>query len=420
MNILLLYLLKTNIVLLGGFIFYWIFLRSSTFYRWNRYYFLVCGLISGIIPLVRPLNLFELNIQTNVFNKMVSLNPNDLHLLRNTTENTFYIDKIILTIIGLGASLFLFRFIIRMISLYILYKNSEKKIIKGKTIHILKKEIGPFSFLNRIFLNPNLHTEDELDEIINHEFIHVKEFHTIDVLLYEFLTIICWYNPFIWFMKNSMKQNLEYQVDQQVINSGHNKYHYQSNLLRVARIHTHFDITNNLYFKFLKHRIIRMNQKQSTRISLFKYLLIIPLLIGMNQVINAKNTERDSKSTKEIAIQLLMDMLSYIEKKSKERESSNVNENIVNKSESSKSFSFKMDKSKILRVVTDSIKVRNASINLANKLKNIKYNNLDNLNAFDSSKLVISMDRENTVFYVNKYTLEIKIDSSDVVISIPE
>ena len=47
--------------------------------------------------------------------------------------------------------------------------------------------IRPFSFGNSIYINPGLHTEKEWSEIILHEYVHIRQKHSVDILFQESL-----------------------------------------------------------------------------------------------------------------------------------------------------------------------------------------------------------------------------------------
>jgi TonB-dependent SusC/RagA subfamily outer membrane receptor len=141
----------------------------------------------------------------------------------------------------------------------------------------VNKNIIPFSFGNSIFINQQQHTEEELNEIIRHEFIHVKQQHTIDILLSEIVLLFNWYNPFAWLLRKTIRQNLEFIADQHVLKNGLNKKEYQYLLLKVVGISS-FSIGNQFNFSSLKKRIIMMNKMKSARLHLVKFLFIVPLL----------------------------------------------------------------------------------------------------------------------------------------------
>src|SRR5690606_25501400 len=90
---------------------------------------------------------------------------------------------------------------------------------------------SPFSFWKNIYLNPQSHSEAEYDSIFKHEYIHVKEFHTLDILVSEIILVLFWYNPVCWLLRKSVGENIEFITDKMVLSSGINKQHYQYSLL---------------------------------------------------------------------------------------------------------------------------------------------------------------------------------------------
>lgn len=68
----------------------------------------------------------------------------------------------------------------------------------------LVDKVPPFSFFNYIFItnsDQNL-SEDDLQCIKDHEKVHAKQFHSLDVLFIEFISIIFWSNPLLTYLKN--------------------------------------------------------------------------------------------------------------------------------------------------------------------------------------------------------------------------
>jgi TonB-dependent SusC/RagA subfamily outer membrane receptor len=96
-------------------------------------------------------------------------------------------------------------------------------------------------------------------------------------MLAELLCIISWYNPFSWLIRYSIRQNLEFIADQQVLASGLDRKNYQYHLLKVVG-EPLYRLTNNFNFSSLKKRILMMNKSRSTRLHLLKFLFIVPLL----------------------------------------------------------------------------------------------------------------------------------------------
>ena len=125
---------------------------------------------------------------------------------------------------------------------------------EGMNIYQINEAIIPFSFGNSIFINSTQHTENELREIIRHEFIHVKQKHTADILWAELMCMLNWYNPFAWALKNAMRQNLEFIADHQVLENGVDKKQYQYLLLKVIG-NDQFSIAQKFNFSSLKKNV---------------------------------------------------------------------------------------------------------------------------------------------------------------------
>ena len=127
--------------------------------------------------------------------------------------------------------------------------------VDGMKLYQVHQNIIPFSFGNSIFINRELHTEDELQEIIRHEFVHVKQKHTLDIIWSEWLCIINWYNPFAWLLKTAIRQNLEFIADNKVLQNGVDRKHYQYLLLKVIG-NSHFSLASKFNFSSLKNNVI--------------------------------------------------------------------------------------------------------------------------------------------------------------------
>ncbi|MDR1056861.1 MAG: DUF1573 domain-containing protein [Prevotellaceae bacterium] len=287
----LLYILKVNIVVAVFHLFYWLFLRRETFYVCNRAYFISALVLAILFPLI-DFSIFFPTARPLIF----ILTGNPVIDVELTGANRGLVPSDYVTIILLsGVSLLILRLIMQLVSLFRLYIVSGKTVFCNKKMVTVDDRVNPFSFFNWVFINPQLHEADDLHEIIAHENIHVKQYHTADILLYELAAATCWYNPFIWLMRKAMKQNLEYLTDRQVLREGYNKQHYQYNFLKVSRIPVISGIVNNFNFNDLKNRIAMMNKKQSPNGNLLKFVLVIPVFVGAALIMNAQNiTSRDT------------------------------------------------------------------------------------------------------------------------------
>lgn len=280
MTSILLYFLKVSLALGLVFLFYQLLLRRLTFYNWNRIYLLLYTALAFLIPfmdITAWLNEGDA-AGSSVIRMIPALGMNTVQAPDCVPEQRFGgYDWWIGLIFLLGVTIFLLRFAIQIVSLWRIRRKAIR--IEGSNLKLYEvdKHIIPFSFGNSVFVNPQLHTTEELKEIIRHEFIHVKQLHTVDIIWSEICCILNWYNPFAWMLRHAVRQNLEFIADNKVIEGGLDRKQYQYLLLKVIG-NNHFSIANNFNFSSLKKRIAMMNKIRTARIQLARFLFILPLV----------------------------------------------------------------------------------------------------------------------------------------------
>ncbi|MFV0606364.1 MAG: M56 family metallopeptidase [Niabella sp.] len=271
------YILKASICLAVTYVFYQLFLRRLTFYNWNRCYLLGYTALSFVIPFINIMP----ELQKQQLDESTVLQWIPTIGYQATTQQSFieslsYWDWA-LAFTFLGIIISLLRFAIKLFS-FLRMKQKAMLLTKDNVLlYHLNENITPFSFGNAIFINKHLHKEEDLEEIIRHEFVHVKQKHTIDIIFCELLCIINWFNPFAWLLRHSMKQNLEFIADDKVVQNGFDKKEYQYLLLKVMG-NQQFAFTNHFNFSSLKKRIVMMNTIKTAKVHLVKFLFLLPVV----------------------------------------------------------------------------------------------------------------------------------------------
>ncbi|MCF3111755.1 hypothetical protein LL912_23405 [Niabella sp. CC-SYL272] len=272
------YILKLSICLAVVYLFYQLFLRRLTFYNWNRWYLLGYGVLSFVIPLIDVMpELQKKELDRNTLVQMIPVFGFSPEAQANSLLESLSTWDWVLVAGGIGSLVLLFRFGIMYLS-FLRIKRRAQLISDARTrIYQLDEDVRPFSFGNAIFVNTELHSGEELEEIIRHEFVHVRQKHTIDIIWSELLCILLWFNPFVWLLRKSMKQNLEFLADKQVLQSGMDKKEYQYLLLKVMG-NKQFAFANHFNFSSLKNRIAMMNSIKSAKVHLTKFLFLLPVV----------------------------------------------------------------------------------------------------------------------------------------------
>ncbi|HSU28093.1 MAG TPA: M56 family metallopeptidase [Chitinophagaceae bacterium] len=294
------YLLKFAISLAVVYLFYHLILRRLTFYNWNRWYLMGYTLLSfffaaiNITPLLQQNQLDKdrtilmiptLREQVQQYTTLSDQEP--------STTSTWSRWDWTLLILGIGVSILLLQFCIR----YLSYLNMRRKAAlisdNGMRLYRVEGDIIPFSFGRSIFINPNLHDSRELQEIIRHEFVHVRQRHSIDIIWTELLCVFSWYNPFSWMIRKAVRQNLEFIADNKVLENGIDKKQYQYLLVKVIG-NNQFSIAQKFNFSSLKKRIAMMNKMKSAGLHLVKFLFILPLAVVMLVAFRNKTADPSS------------------------------------------------------------------------------------------------------------------------------
>jgi bla regulator protein BlaR1 len=272
------FLLKVNIALLIFCLGYYLVLRRLTFYTLNRVYLGVAIIFSSVYPLIN-VNSFVERHHIPVSNTIVNWKAPAVNFVEPIIQQPGYWLWAEM-IFWIGAALFAMRLMIQLLSLYKLYKNSKPGKIQDHEVRIIDADISPFSFWQSIYINPANLNPGDLESVLQHEQVHVKEWHTMDILLTEISVIFYWFNPGIWLMKKAVRENIEFITDRKILQKGTDSKAYQYSLLNVSFTATaSAGITNHFNFSTLKKRIKMMNAKRSANVNLTRYAFLLPAVL---------------------------------------------------------------------------------------------------------------------------------------------
>lgn len=277
----LLYLIKLSISLAVVTTFYWVFLRKLTFYKWNRWYLLGYSLLSFLLPFLNVYDFLEPGASKPVVVEAVPLlDLEQLRLLMGREEDaSLFSDPLRMAGVLLMAGMVFFvgRLVLN-VSSFLVMKRKAVLLQDGPVkVFALPDGSSHFSFGNNIFINPASHTDGELQRILLHEYVHVRQKHTFDLLLAEFLCLVMWFNPFAWLLRRAIRQNLEFLADEEVLKQGIAPKEYQLLLLKVMSGLPHRFVAP-FGFSFLKKRIAMMNKNKTARVHAVRFLFALPLM----------------------------------------------------------------------------------------------------------------------------------------------
>jgi bla regulator protein BlaR1 len=281
-------LIKVNIALVLFCLGYYLVLRKLTFYTLNRAYLVTAIIFSSIYPFI------DLSVFAQQHQEIIAPVQNVVIMWQVPTQNfvkqAAYWNWLEI-IFWAGAALFTLRLLFQLVSLYRIYSRSTAREINGQMVRVVTGDISPFSFWKSIYINPEKLSDTDLKNVLEHEQIHVSEWHTLDVLLTEISVIFYWFNPGIWMMKRAVRENIEFITDRKILNKGLDSKAYQYSLLNITFNQPAPAISSNFNFSTLKKRIQMMNAKQSSNLNLTRYAFLMPVVAVCLFVFSLSKTE---------------------------------------------------------------------------------------------------------------------------------
>ncbi|MFT5257878.1 MAG: bla regulator protein BlaR1 [Arenicella sp.] len=253
------------------------FLSKETFFTKNRWYLLSTPFVSFLLPLVHIPSFQKAIPQAYIYYMPeIILSPE-----RIIQEASWYQSVNYLAILfGIGVllfSIFFFSKVLQLIHLTRVYRGIKKE---GYTLVLIPKQSKAFSFFNYIFLGEEI-PDAQKEQIIAHELVHSKQKHSLDLLFFELLKIVMWFNPMVYSYQKRITLVHEY-ISDAIATKSEPKDAYINQLLS-----NFFQVENiafiNQFYKqtLIKKRIIMMKKKQSKKMNQLKYLVLIPVLLSM-------------------------------------------------------------------------------------------------------------------------------------------
>ncbi len=263
------FFIKSTICLVLLFAFYKLFLEREKMHSFNRFYLLSVLVLVLVIPNT------TINIESSgvgVLNTII--HPNLAWSISPKILNIFLVIYLIGVVVFAARLLFNLKCIITRV-----IRNPHEKI-NDNTIILSEENILPHTFLNYVFINKTDFETNAIEaELFEHEFVHVKQKHTIDVIFIELYHIVFWFNPLIPLVKKAIKLNHEFLADQSVIETYGNPSKYQYILLDIASHYPSYSLTSNLNYSLTKQRFNMMFKQSSNRTKTILKVVLIPLIL---------------------------------------------------------------------------------------------------------------------------------------------
>jgi bla regulator protein blaR1 len=298
------YLIKASAVIAIFYVCYKLFLQRETFFESNRWFLLIGIIVAFAIPLV-VIPIYVTVESLPLENIIISSDNSPIGIV----EKPFDILQLISIIYLFGVVLFLGKILLQFGSLKFLLLSNNKHKRGSYTFIKTNSNTHPFSFFKWIVYNPKQFNKDELQQIITHEKVHARQYHSIDIILTQISSIVFWFNPFVWLYKKAMEQNLEFIADKSTQEQINCKKSYQHLLLKTSVPHYKMALANNFYNSLIKKRIVMLHKSKSNKFRVWKYALILPVLALFLMNFNTKEviTYTESSNSNNLVSESLVD-----------------------------------------------------------------------------------------------------------------
>ncbi len=275
------YIIKVNLSLILFYLCYKLLFQRDTFWMLRRVYLLVSVLFSFVYPLISVEG--WIRKQEPIMTAIAAIKMDEFVFTPTETVKTsiFTLENVLWAAFGFVSLLMFVRICIQLFSIIKRRLQGKKEELQGVPIIRMNEKLTPFSFFQWIFINPLLHDHAETAEILAHEQTHARQWHSIDVIVGQIQTLLCWFNPAAWLLEREIRYNLEFLADNHVIKSGFEPKKYQYHLLSLTYEPADSKLGNQFNVSPIKKRIKMMNSKKTRKMGLLKYALIIPIVLVM-------------------------------------------------------------------------------------------------------------------------------------------
>ena len=284
MMALLVYSIKSALVLTLLYLPYTLMLRQESFFRMNRITLLTILMLALVLPMVdipslaNPEQPVVYEMQQRIMLMTQEAETTSMSLAKTTRTFSWLGILALVYIIGISLAL--------CIRLWQLFRIGQ--IIRGgclwtdksdhATIYCHIDDVAPFSWMRSIVISESDYKPFGR-EILLHEKAHILSLHSMDILFLTLVEAIQWWNPIAYLLGRSLRDVHEYEADDYVLHQGISLHNYQELLVKKALANTSYAFANNFNHSLIKKRIYMMNHPKSNPWLRSKVLYILPVIL---------------------------------------------------------------------------------------------------------------------------------------------
>jgi len=298
------WILKSTLLLTAFYAFFMLFMRKTTFFRFNRIVLLAGTAVCMLLPLIKfnigsvaaMLGLHAPDVvlqlpQIVLPEVLVTGNPSG----EMETAGSFNWALLLTVIYVTGCAVALTFPASSLLRIWRLVRENPGTAYRECKVHTPASATHSFSFMNHIVMSRSDYSNHP--EILLHEYMHTRLRHSVDVLFMSLVCALYWFNPLVWIMLSELRMLHEYETDEAVLKHGIDATQYQLLLVRKAVGDRRFLIANSFNHCKLKNRITMMQKLKTSKWARLAYIACLPLfalILSSSSAVDLQSTPSDA------------------------------------------------------------------------------------------------------------------------------
>ena len=165
--------------------------------------------------------------------------------------------------------------LVRLVSLWRRMRELPFEECDGVLVALLDDDTPAFSFGRRIVVGTRGFSEAEVQQLVGHERVHVRQHHTADIMLCELAKAVLWFDPFVYLYARELKRVHEYLADSEMMSADYAElFYHQVSGRRYSPLAHCFDYR-------MVHQRIAMMARHRGRSGWLKPLAALPVAVAV-------------------------------------------------------------------------------------------------------------------------------------------
>jgi len=288
---------------------YKILLEKEKLHVFNRIYLI----IAVILSLTAPLWPAHLKNSNNTFPRVIASANESLNHLgalyqneqtiqqkdqalsggESTVHNNLSFQSIALILYMTVVIFLLFRIVKNVYHLFKKINYSTRIPHQNAILVLIDKPVMPFTFLHYIFINSEQYYNNTIHPaILEHELIHARQKHTLDIIFIEIAKAIFFFNPCLYNYRKAIQLNHEFLSDNEAKKITATEKEYQYLLITSpATTGKPVTLTNSFHYIITQKRIKMVTHTTTCFQSFLRKFIIIPATIATPLLFSFKNAD---------------------------------------------------------------------------------------------------------------------------------